>query len=210
MANYKKKCLVSVLGLALSGASIAATPVSGWYMAALGGVGYLPNNVSILGVNGADYDTAYNAGGALGYKSGPIRYEAEVIYMRGDAKAFNLAAVAQTGVSGDSEATAAMANIYYDFDDMSESFSPFIGLGIGYAHLSTTLNATGPTAVTTFKASDNVFAYQGTVGMTYNFSENAAFTLAYSYLGTDKADNMGKSFQAHLGTLGLLYRFDKV
>ena len=210
MATLKKCGLVSVLGLAITGSAIAATPFSGWYSTVLGGVSYLPNNVSIFGRSNADYDMGYTAGGAVGYKSGPIRYQGEVMYMHAETNAFNLFTVPQSGVGGDSDAISAIASIFYDFDDMSESFSPFLGLGIGYAHVSSELNATGPVAITAFKATDNVFAYQATAGITYNFEENAAFTLAYRYLGTTKADNLGKSFQASLATLGLSYRFNTV
>ena len=48
----------------------------------------------------------------------------------------------------------------------------------------TNLDSTGPFRTTYFTATDNSFAYQGTAGLTYNFSENYAVNLAYRYVAT--------------------------
>ena len=197
-------------------AGLAAKPVDGWYLGGFGGVSDFPGNVSVTASDGAtrsnaNYKLGYNFGGNLGYKSGPMRYELQISYLNAKTKSFNRATVAQTGVSGRTDVIPGLLNVYYDFDEeMGGDLIPYLGVGIGYAHIGTKLNSTGPSGTTTFKATDNEFAYQGSLGINYNFDEQASVTLAYQYLGTTKSSKFGKRFQAHSGTLGLVYRFDNV
>lgn len=155
------------------------------------------------------YNNGYNAGGRIGYQSNPIRYEVEYTYLRGEARKFNLNFITQLGVTGFTSANTIMANIYYDCPDMLPAIAPFIGLGIGYASLRTELDSIGPFRPSYFTTSDSAFAYQGTVGITYNFSENYAANLAYRYIATDNSSNFGKTYQAHLASVGAIYRFDQ-
>lgn len=212
-----KPCLIATLlaGFALS--AHAATPVEGWYTTAFGGVAYNPANVStaqgIIFYNNVKYRVAWNAGLSLGYKSGPIRYEGELNYIHSNTSSFTANAIQTTGVIGGStQGLAAMANIFYDFDNIVGDLAPFLGVGIGYAHITAKLTSTGPVAVfplgTRFNASDNRFAYQGMAGITYNFSENFASNLAYKYLTTTNSPNFGKRYQAHMANLTVIYRFD--
>ena len=55
---------------------------------------------------------------------------------------------------------------------------------------------------------DNVFSYQGTAGITYNFAEQYAVNIAYRYIATSKPEDFGRIFQAHLASAGVSYRFD--
>lgn len=199
--------------LLASGLASAATPVDGWYTSVFGGYTYLPDNVSnySFGVlrNYVSYGGGYNAGGRIGYQSNPLRYEAEYTYLTANTRYFRINNLVQTGVTGNAFANLLMANIYYDFPEMLPAIAPFLGIGIGYAYLQTSLNSTGPNGITLFKASDNSFAYQGTVGLTYNFAENYALNLAYRYVATRTNDNFGKDFQAHIANAGVIYRFDQ-
>jgi len=102
-----------------------------------------------------------------------------------------------------------MANLYFDGPEFLPSVVPFLGVGIGYSQIETTLNSLGPDAVTGFKADGNEFAYQGTVGLTYNFAENYALNLGYRYAATTKSDNFGSNFQAHMVNAGVVYHFDR-
>lgn len=197
-----------------SGISVAATPVDGWYAAGFGGYSYLPGNVynttaGLLRENTA-YRGGYNAGGSFGFKSNPFRYEGEITYIHANLKHFSINYVPQSGYWGGSSALTAMANIYYDFPEMVPCIEPYLGIGLGYAYVEARLNNdAGPAGATSFKASDNVFAYQGMAGVTYNFAENYAATLGYKYLATGKADQLGKIFQAHVASAGVVYRFDE-
>ncbi len=198
--------------LLASSLATAAVPIDGWYASIFGGYAYLPDNVS----NGNDgfnrtrpsYDSGYNGGGRLGFQSNPLRYELEVTYINANLKKFLINNISPLGVEGESTATLGMANVYFDFPEMVPCISPFLGVGLGYGYVTAQLNSRAAFLRTNLKVSDSVFAYQATAGLTYNFAENYAVNLAYRYVGTERADELGKVFQANLATLGVVYRFD--
>lgn len=204
--------LLTAAILASSMAS-AATPVDGWYTSFFGGYTYFPENVNIYTPTGyrtnANYTEGYNAGGRIGYQSNPIRYEGEYTYVHGNTDYFNLGIFRQTGVSGYTSGNLFMANIYFDTPEILPSVAPYLGVGIGYAAIQTILNSTGPNGISLFKATDSEFAYQGAIGLNYNFAENYGAQLGYRYVATDKAANFGKFYQAHLVDVGVTYHFDK-
>lgn len=199
--------------LLATGVASAAVPVDGWYTSVFGGYTYIPPNIYnfAYGVfrDEVGYNNGYNAGGRVGYQSNPIRYEVEYTYLRAETKHFNLNFITQLGVTGFTAANLIMANIYYDCPEMLPAISPFIGLGIGYANLKAELDSIGPFFPSYFSTTDSAFAYQGTVGLTYNFSENYAANLAYRYVATDNSSNFGKVYQAHMASVGAIYRFDQ-
>lgn len=199
--------------LLTTGISTAATPVDGWYSSVFGGYTYLPDNVSVttFGVlrDGTSYRNGFNAGTRFGYKSNPLRYEGEYTYLHADLKHFSVNNIQQVGNDGSSSASLLMANIYYDFPEIVPAVEPFLGVGLGYAHVKAVLRSTGPLGITRFKGSDNVFAYQATAGLTYNFAENYAVNLAYRYAATERANPLGKVYQMHIASAGVVYRFDE-
>lgn len=196
-----------------TGIASAATPVDGWYSSVFGGYTFIPSNINHfdLGLfrDATGYDGGYNVGGRIGYQSNPIRYEGEYTFLHAGLDHFNVNGINQTVVSGYSSANLLMANIYYDFPEMLPAISPFLGVGIGYAYLQASLSSTGPFFSTFYSCNESAFAYQGTAGITYNFSENYAVNLAYRYVSTDKIDGFGSVFQAHLASAGAIYRFDQ-
>lgn len=205
---------ITLLSAALlaSGIASAATPVDGWYTSVFGGYTFVPDNVnnSSLGylVDKSSFNDGYNMGGRVGYKSNPLRYEGEYTFIHASARYFHISRIGQTGVSGYSSGNLIMANIYYDTPEMLPAISPFLGLGIGYAYIQNSLNSTGPFGNTYFHSTDSSFAYQGTLGLTYDFAENYAVNLAYRYVATSSSNNLGHIFQAHIANAGAVYRFD--
>lgn len=199
--------------LLASGLAAAAVPVDGWYSGIFGGYSYIPDNISVnrfgIARNYASYNGGYHVGGRLGFQSNPLRYEGELTYIQADVSKFYVNDIRQSGVGEDTSAFLGMANVYYDFPEMVPCVSPFIGAGIGYGWVQARLKSTGPYFPTYFKGSDSAFAYQGTAGLTYNFAENYALNLAYRYVGTTRINELGKVFQANLGTVGVVYRFDE-
>lgn len=191
----------------------AAVPVDGWYTSVFGGYSYLSSNIDTrywgLLRSNPSYTDGYNAGARIGFQSNPIRYELEYTYLNARAKRFDVEHIRQTGVSGKSSANLLMANLYYDFPEILAAISPFLGVGIGYAFMETTLNSNGPFDITLFKATGNAFAYQGTAGLTYNFAENYAINAAYRYSATAGNGHFGRSFQAQMGSVGVTYHFDR-
>lgn len=206
---------ITLLSAALlaTGIASAATPVDGWYTSVFGGYTYVPDNVSnyTFGVylHNSSFNEGYNVGGRVGYQSNPLRYEAEYTFLHASNRYYKINAIGQTGVSGYSQANLLMANVYYDTPEMLPGIAPFLGMGLGYAYIQNSLNSSGPFGYTTFDMSDNAFAYQGTVGLNYNFSENYAVSLAYRYVSTTSLDNLGNRFQAHVANAGAIYRFDR-
>lgn len=203
--------LFSTALLASSIAS-ASTAVDGWYISAFGGYSYLSSNVNtnILGVqlSSVRYRDGWNAGGRLGYQYNPVRYEFEYTYISANPDRFRVTDFDLTSFGGRASANVLMANLYFDFPEFLETISPFIGGGIGYSFLTLNLDASGPFDAISFSANKNVFTYQGTVGLTYNFSENYALNAAYRYMSTTSINTFGRSFQAQLGSVGIIYRFD--
>lgn len=205
-----------------SSLAVAATPIDGLYASVFGGYSYLPDNVSKyrygIKFDRAEFDKGYNIGGRFGYQSHPLRYEGEFSYIRASTKSFHttrypfqLNPVRQRHrrVNGDTSATLGMANVYYDFPDMVPCISPFLGAGLGYGWIQTSLKNREFFTRQHFQGSGSTFAYQGTAGFTFNFSENYALNLAYRYVGTSRVDDIGKSFQGHLGSVGVIYRFNE-
>lgn len=196
------------LMLFISALTQAATPINGWYASLFGGYAYLPGNVNFPSFQDPSYEGGYDAGGNIGFKSTPMRYEGELTYLNANLKKFKYNNVAQTGVTGYSDAVLAMVNVYYDFPNLLNALQPNIGVGIGYGWVNAELNSTGPAVASHLSGSNSVFSYQAGAGITYNFAETYALNLGYRYVATTTVNNLGSMFQAHLANLGVTYRFD--
>lgn len=196
----------------LSAMSQAATPIDGLYASVFGGYAYVPNNVqkSQFGLRFTDvtYQSGFDAGGSIGYKNNPMRYEGEITYLNADVRHFNVNGIRLPNSNGYTNAILGMANVFYDFPNFMSCLQPFLGAGIGYAWVEAKLNSPNLPTPTRFSATNNVFAYQGMVGLTYNFAENYAINVGYRYIGTEKAHHLGKMVQAHLANVGVIYRFE--
>ena len=218
--NLRDTMRIAFVTAALFATGIAsgATPINGWYDSVFGGYAYVPNNINntyaSVKHSNALYQNGYDAGGSLGYKSTPMRYEGELTYLNASLKRFNSNNIRQVRVSGYSNAILAMANVFYDFPGLVAPIQPFLGAGIGYGWVNAKLKAAGPapitrlTGSTQFTGANSVFAYQAAGGLTYNFSENYALNVGYRYVITTRAAELGKVFQANLANLGATYRFD--
>lgn len=195
------------------GMATAAPAIDGWYLSAFGGYSYFTSNVSLyrdtLLLSDVRYRNGYNIGGRVGFQSNPIRYEFEYTYLSANPDRLRVNYIRQPTVTGSINVNALMANIYIDFPEFLEAISPFVGAGIGYSFLNANIDSAGPLAVTFLNASDNAFTYQGTAGLTYNFSENYAINAAYRYLATSSNNTFGKNLQVQMGSAGIVYRFDQ-
>jgi opacity protein-like surface antigen len=204
--------ITSALLAACITSSFAAVPIDGWYTGAFGGYAYLPNNIdkTSWGItrSNADYQSGYNAGGALGFKSNPMRYEGELTYLKANINHFDINHLRAFDPNGYSNALLGLANIYYDFIGITTPLQPFLGAGIGYGWVQNRLDSSIPYTNNRFNASNSVFAYQATGGLTYNFAENYALSLGYRYVATTHVADLGQMFQAHLANIGATYRFD--
>ncbi len=70
---------LATLSLILTQTAFGATAIDGWYSSVFGGYAYFPNNVfkikDGLLLNDATYRSGFDAGGSIGFKSHPMRYE---------------------------------------------------------------------------------------------------------------------------------------
>lgn len=189
-------------------------PMGNWYVQGFGGVAFTPNNNAngtTIGVPGENprvsYETGYDLGAAIGYRSGPWRIEAQYTYMRSSldkVAAFGgtpPAGFAGGAVSGRSVVHSVMGDLFYDFNTISDFFSPFIGAGLGYARV----NGRAGTAPIAINLHDNVFAYQGMGGVSYNVDNSFTVDVFYRYFATAKPNFYTKRFQNHIVNLGITY-----
>ena len=208
-----KSVFYSAMFFIISPIVTAATPINGWYSGVFGGYSYLPNNINktkqSISYTDLAYRPGYDAGGSLGFKSNPMRYEGEITYVNANVKSFKENGLTQTNVGAYHNAILGLANVYYDFPGLITCIEPFLGVGLGYGWMNLKLNNLAPTSTTDFRITSSAFAYQGTAGVTYNFSENYALNMGYRYIATNSLFAYGNAFQAHLGNLGAVYRFDE-
>jgi len=207
-----KRIIFITTALLASTLATASTPIDGWYSSAFGGYAWTPGNINTtsLGLtrSNAAYQSGFDAGGSLGFKSNPMRYEGELTYIRANLNRFDVNGIKQTAPEGYANAALGLANVYYDFLGITSPIQPFLGAGIGYAWIQNKLDSSSPFGLTRFSNSNSVFAYQATGGLTYNFAENYALSLGYRYVATTNISDLGQMFQAHLANVGAIYRFD--
>ncbi len=96
---------------------------------------------------------------------------------------------------GDVQTISIMANGFYDFD-FDSKFKPFVGAGLGAAFIGADVSVGGVNIV---DDNDEVFAYQGMLGISYAFSGEVTASLLYSYFATtdpEFTDAAGGSFDS--------------
>jgi len=195
---------ILLVGLFAS-ASIAATPIDGLYAVAAGGFAQLPNNINNTTATQSKYSSGFNAGGALGYKQAFWRYEAEVEYVKANLNQININNVTNTA-TGYSQGLFGLLSAYIDLPyKQATLLQPYIGAGLGYGWIQTNFKVT-PNIDSLYN--NNTFAYHGSAGLNFNFSENYGLYVGYRYIGTTHIDTLGSTFQAHMLTGGAIYRFD--
>lgn len=212
--NYRDamKSIISFFVLSMCSIAQAATPIEGLYYTIFGGYAYVPGNINHdyngATLNNSSYRDGFEAGGSLGFKSNPMRYELEIKYLQANVKGFSVNGTPQTNTSGNNQDVLGMANILVDIPNFANALLlPYIGGGIGYGWFHSSLGSSAPNSVA-FSATNWPFAYQGIAGITFNFAENYALNANYCYIGTTNLGAFGEVFQAHIANIGVTYRFD--
>lgn len=197
MNNFKYVIGAATLLLATSalagGPEVAPEVKQGFYLNANGGVNFLsPNNPYA--------NPGWNGGLALGYRYNQVRIELAGGYLEhGTNSAYRNRpfAVSYFGIPfgggsitfGQLQMADALLNGYYDFD-FNSNFVPYLGLGLGYMH--TWSNATIVGNANLFNPFNNngrwnstsdSMAFQGIVGLDYQFGGHVRFGLSYHALG---------------------------
>ena len=205
---------LAVATLGLSNAAMAQG-YNGWYLGARAGVAWLEDHSSpVGGVNSSyDFDHGWGLGGSVGYQyGGPWRVELEVAYRKNDLDSVTRGGARLGGATGEMSSLALMLNGFYDIDT-GTAFTPYLGLGIGYARVSADgLTATGLGA--TNSDDDNKFAYQAIAGLAYKLTPEVSLTADYRYFATQdpkfrlsNGANVEGEYKTHNVMVGLLLRF---
>jgi len=194
--------VVALLGLSFSTATQAQDKK--YYVKVFGGASTLQDSNFTLDGSGVpvSFDTGFVAGGALGYAFGsvPIRTELEFAYRTGDASGMP-AAVAS---GGDLASTSIMVNGYYMFQTATK-FSPYLGLGLGYA-TEIDFDLDTPTGQQQYSDTGN-FAYQLMLGTEYEISDRWALYGELRYFSASSVTlpgNAGSSLKVDYDTFDVV------
>ena len=146
------------------------------------------------------FDPGFAVRGAVGGPVGNnIRSEFEVSFRRHtfDQATLSFAGASISGsVDGSIDTTSFLANTYYDVPT-SGKLSPYLGLGVGGAYLSS-------------EGSDDLeFAYQATAGMRYAITPKLSLTGDYRFFATldPTFSTVDAEFHSHNFTLGVMQGF---
>lgn len=132
-------------------------------------------------------DGGWDWGGAVGGNVTPsVRVEGEFSQNRSDFKS----------IPGDSKASFALANAYYDFSPDAQ-VTPFIGAGVGAGKIDTGAN------------DDTAFAYKLTGGVAAKFSDRVTGELAYNYKAAPdlKLGGVDAKYRENAVTAGVRVKF---
>ncbi len=136
-----------------------------------------------------DQEMGYGGQGAIGKvfgsDYGDFRLELEYAYQSADFDDFD----------GDVALHSFMVNGYYDLP-ITEMFGIYFTVGGGYGifDINAGIIETPNGHVNYVNHRNDVFAYKGGAGMTFNFSEQLAMDLGYEYLGTSDAETNNAEF----------------
>jgi opacity protein-like surface antigen len=177
-----RKVVVVFVGFLLLLVSAAPVLAKGPYVGGQAGVVFLSDSdITQVGTTfTASFDAGYGLGLTAGYNFDMFRLEGELFYK---TNAFDeISAVgASIPADGDVSALGLMVNAIYDFKNQTR-FTPFIGVGIGYAQVSIQDLTIGGLAIA--DDDDAVFAYQGIAGVGYAITNNLTLDLTYKYTAT--------------------------
>ncbi len=193
--------------LAVCGAAITQTATAG----NAHGVAYIglrgsyvfTNDGSTTGTSGFSYDQGYDDGYAGAVYIGWALHDALRLELEGGFRSADIETVTiVTGdalltylpgdtadVGADAQAGTVMANFYYDMDVFGGDVVPWLGAGLGGAHVE--YNVTDPLGV--FSGNDKawIFAYQLMAGLTFPIGEGWSLTASYHYFTTEEFDRTG-------------------
>jgi outer membrane protein OmpA-like peptidoglycan-associated protein len=197
------------MGALVFGSTLAAANDKGLYIGGAGGLNFLTEDSDLNAAEAEFEDFNWAVSGALGYALGNgLRLETEVGYRPNDVD--NITGVA--GGSGDVDVLNWMFNALYDLDYWNLPVKPYVGAGIGIAHVD--FDGVTPVAGSTINDSDIGFAFQGIAGLSLDLTENLAATLDYRHLRvpnvsfrTNGGTNVDSDYATNQIMIGLRYTF---
>ncbi len=175
--------LAAAPGIAFAQDAVVTNNNEGWYATLGGGLNMLTNS----DIKGGAYESTgkfhdgFTGLGAVGYSFGHFELEGELAARRNGVKDLTNPG----GGTGHVWAESLMVNAIYDFLP-DRALSPYIGVGAGAAHVN--YSDVGGSSGALINDSDNVFAYQGIVGLRYNISSQWTADIDYRYFATANPD----------------------
>jgi opacity protein-like surface antigen len=133
------------------------------------------------------YDPGFNIAGAVGYDYGNIRAEGEIAYRSNDVDESSLPGIVSPA-NGSVSALSFMVNGYYDVHTPNFSLVPYIGGGIGVAHVNADFSVSGVPSSPFVDDSATVFAYQFMAGFGVKVSPTITLTGGYRYFATTEPE----------------------
>jgi OOP family OmpA-OmpF porin len=204
--------LIAAALLCSASTAAFAQQTSGLYLGLGAGANFARDaDISGAGINTeASYDTGWAGIGSVGYGFGNgLRLELEVGYRDNDVDSLS----GQTGGGGSTNVWSGMLNLLYDIPT-GTAFTPYLGVGGGYARVKADGIAPVAAGNVTVDDSDNVFAYQGIVGVAYGITPNLKVALDYRYFGTQDPEfgasngtSVDSEYSTHTVLIGLRWEF---
>jgi OOP family OmpA-OmpF porin len=162
--------------------------------------GEVETNDAIIDDRDLDEEIMGSAGVGYAFSNG-FRVEGELSFRENDFDSD------VAGVGGDIGANAIMANLFYDFNK-DGGIQPYVGLGAGWADV----DGSATDGVIDYEVGDQVWAYQGMLGVAFGLTEQLDLDIGYRYF---KAPDVGASggllteldYTTQTATVGLRYQF---
>ena len=179
--------LISTIALATLAISPSLQAAEGLYVAARGSY-IMTDDADSSDADGvtvtSEFEDGYGVGVAVGMKlPSRFRVEGELFWQENDIDSGRVGPVQLSdfgGLNGDIGVWGGMVNGYYDF--LEGPLVPFIGVGVGYTQVDAKVNLGD---ISVIDDDDTVLAYQGILGVSYDFMPNLQGVLAYRYLSLD-------------------------
>lgn len=219
MKNRRGQRCFLFIGLCLVTLLASAHLYQGTYFSLSGAYVYVPKqtiNISTSPTTRIEYKHAYAIFPELGYAYKPLRYSLEYMYSTASIKDLEQGGNVNYA-AGHTQVNAGLANVYFDFVNLSPDLVPYLGVGIGYAHVHTHSNTN--VVDDHVDTTHGVFAYQGIIGVKYHITHRWDFSLDYRYFATAKInyqlkDSTGATFASeshpykqHIFSVGFAYQF---
>jgi len=218
----KKHLILWVIPIVLFMTSSAQAD-SEWYTGIKGGANFQFDQES-TGPNrelDLDFDTGGFVAGQFGYKFranqlGRFRVEAEVSYRENNVDNIVFNGVDRIG-TGDQDVLAGLMNLFFDFNEVSKNFKPFVGAGFGIATLDADI-AYSPGA--SIDDDDTTWAYQAIVGAEFKLTEKISIVGDARYFALEDLEltrfggpapaafvDLSSEYKSFTTSIGLRYDF---
>jgi len=155
------------------------------------------------------FKTGLGASLALGTTVGNFRYEGELAYRKNNLDKWS-DSTGTISLSGDISSLSMMINGYYDIKT-SSSFTPYLGVGIGYSRVSADASYGG---IKLIDDNDQVLAYQFMAGVGIPINATTTFDLNYRYFATAEPSfkspagrNIDTDYSSHNLMVGMRFAF---